>query len=197
MKTKTEIRQYMKELKNQLSKQEIQDRSKRIASIFLAQPFYQQAENIFLYVSYNQEVDTKKLIQLILRDGKHVAVPKVVDDHMEFHEITNLDQLTVGAFGILEPSINCPINRNASWESKKNLMIVPGLAFDKSGSRIGYGGGYYDRYIHNYPEQIGLKIALAYDFQVFEHIDIESFDEKIDGVITDKDYIGITVCEPQ
>ncbi len=104
---------------------------------------------------------------------------------MEFHEITSLEQLSEGAFGILEPIVNNPVSENPEWNSS-NLMIVPGLVFDKTGNRIGYGGGYYDRYIHKYSDRIGLKIAFAYDFQVFEHVDIESFDEKIDGIITDE-----------
>lgn len=184
MKGKKEIRSYIKELKKNLSEDEIRVRSNRIAEKFYAQPYYNQSKNIYLYVSYNQEVDTVGIIKHILEDKKRVAVPKVIDDTMEFHEITNLEQLSEGAFGILEPVVNKPVSENPEWASS-NLMIVPGLAFDKSGNRIGYGGGYYDRYIHKYPDRIGLKIAFAYDFQVLEHIEIESFDEKIDGIITD------------
>jgi 5-formyltetrahydrofolate cyclo-ligase len=185
MNGKKEIRSYIKELKKNLSDEEIRVRSNRIAEKFYAQSYYNQSEKIYLYVSYNQEVDTIGIIKHILEDNKRVAVPKVIDNTMEFHEITNLEQLSEGAFGILEPTMNEPVSENPEWASS-NLMIVPGLAFDKSGSRIGYGGGYYDRYIHKYPDRIGLKIAFAYDFQVFEHIEIESFDEKIDGIITDK-----------
>ncbi|WP_455718910.1 5-formyltetrahydrofolate cyclo-ligase [Anaerosporobacter sp.] len=185
MKGKHEIRRYIKELKKNLSEDEIEVRSKRIADKFFAQPYYKQANNIYLYVSYNQEVNTIGIIKHILEDKKRVAVPKVIDDTMEFHEITSLEQLSEGAFGILEPIVNNPVSENPEWNSS-NLMIVPGLVFDKTGNRIGYGGGYYDRYIHKYSDRIGLKIAFAYDFQVFEHVDIESFDEKIDGIITDE-----------
>lgn len=183
---KTEIRKYIKEMKKNLSKEEIRIRSNRIAKKLYAKPFYKQAECIYLYVSYNQEIDTVEIIKRILEDKKRVAVPKVADKNMEFHEITSLDQLSEGAFGILEPTVNKPVSDNPEWASS-NLMIIPGLAFDKNGNRIGYGGGYYDRYLHKYPDRIGLKIALAYDFQVLEYIDTESYDEKIDGIITDKD----------
>lgn len=186
MTNKTEIRKYIKEMKKNLTEEEIRLRSNRIAKKLFSQPFYDQAECIYLYVSYNQEIDTVGIIEHILEDKKRVAVPKVVDKNMEFHEITSLDQLSEGAFGIQEPTVNKPVSEDSEWASS-NLMIIPGLAFDKNGSRIGYGGGYYDRYLHKYHDRIGLKIALAYDFQVLEHIDIESYDEKIDGIITDED----------
>ncbi len=186
MTNKTEIRKYIKEMKKNLTEEEIRLRSNRIAKKLFSQPFYEQAECIYLYVSYNQEIDTLGIIEHILEDMKRVAVPKVVDKNMEFHEITSLNQLSEGAFGIKEPTVNKPVSEDPEWASS-NLMIIPGLAFDKNGSRIGYGGGYYDRYLHKYHDRIGLKIALAYDFQVLEHIDIESYDEKIDGIITDED----------
>lgn len=186
MTNKTEIRKYIKEMKKNLTGEEIRLRSNRIAKKLFESPFYKQSECIYLYVSYNQEVDTVGIIKYILEDKKRVAVPKVVDKNMEFHEITSLDQLSEGAFGIQEPTVNKLVSEDPEWASS-NLMIIPGLAFDKNGSRIGHGGGYYDRYLHKYPDKIGSKIALAYDFQVLEHIDIESYDEKIDGIITDED----------
>ncbi|WP_310605438.1 5-formyltetrahydrofolate cyclo-ligase [Anaerosporobacter sp.] len=186
MESKAQIRKQIKELKKNLSKEEIQIRSNQIAERFFSQPFYKQAENIYLYVSYNQEVNTLGMIPRILEDKKRVAVPKIIDGTMDFYEITSLNQLSEGEFGILEPVTCEPVSESEVWNSSSNLMIVPGLAFDKDGGRIGYGGGYYDCYIHKNSERIGLKIAFAYDFQVLEHIEIESFDEKIDGIITDK-----------
>lgn len=186
MTNKTEIRKYIKEMKKNLTREEIRLRSNRIAKTLYEKPFYKQAEYIYLYVSYNQEVDTVEIIKHILDDKKRVAVPKIIDKNMDFYEITSLDQLSEGAFGIQEPIGNKPVSEDPEWASS-NLMIIPGLAFDKNGGRIGYGGGYYDRYLHKHPKRIGLKIALAYDFQVLEHIEIESFDEKIDGIITDLD----------
>lgn len=184
MKNKSEIRTYIKNLKKQLSTEDVNVRSEKIAENFFSQPFYKDAKNIYLYVSYNQEVNTKLIISQILKDKKRVAVPKVVDDNMVFHEITSLEQLSIGAFGILEPNIICPVEPNPLW-NEHNIMVLPGLAFDKNGARVGYGGGYYDRYIEKYRERIDMKVALAYDFQVFEHIEVESFDEKIDKIITE------------
>lgn len=186
MMNKTEIRKYIKELKKNLTDEEIRLRSNQIAKKLFEKPFYKQAECIYLYVSYNQEIDTIGIIKHILEDKKRVAVPKIIDKNMEFHEITSLDQLSEGAFGIQEPTVNKPVSEDPEW-AYSNLMIIPGLAFDRNGSRIGYGGGYYDRYLHKYPDRIGLKVALAYDFQVLEHIEIESYDEKIDDIITDRD----------
>lgn len=190
MKDKVEIRNYIKQLKKNLTMDEVRERSHHIAVNFFSQQCYKDAENIYLYVSYNQEVDTKFMINKVLKDGKRVAVPRVIDEVMEFHEITNLNQLSVGAFGILEPNVENLVSNDPVWKTK-NIMIVPGLAFDKQGGRIGYGGGYYDRYIQKYRDQIQLKLALAYDFQVFEHIETESFDENIDGIITDKIGYGV------
>lgn len=184
MKNKSEIRTYIKNLKKQLSTEEVNARSEKIAKNFFLQPFYKDAKNIYLYVSYNQEVNTKIIISQMLKDKKRVAVPKIVDGDMVFHEITSLQQLSVGAFGILEPNVVSPVEKNPLW-NEHTIMVLPGLAFDKNGGRVGYGGGYYDRYLEKNRERITMKIALAYDFQVFEHIEVESFDEKIDTIITE------------
>jgi 5-formyltetrahydrofolate cyclo-ligase len=93
--------------------------------------------------------------------------------------------LIISSKGISEPLPE----RRVVYEGA--LMILPGLAFDKSGARIGYGGGFYDRFLEKYPESASCKISLAYDFQVYDQLEIEDFDERVDGIITEKRIIQI------
>lgn len=179
---KDEIRKRMKLYKSQLSRDEIAQKSERITQQLYAKTYYNDATHIYLYVSYNQEVETRHIITESLRRGKHIAVPKVINNQMEFHEISDLQQLSQGAYGILEPMYHNPVYELKGWK-QKNLMVLPGLAFDYSGARVGYGGGFYDHYIERFREYIGLKIALAYDFQVMDSINIEEFDEKVDEIL--------------
>ena len=149
-----------------------------------------QTEWLYVYVSYRTEVDTLRFIKFFLKENdlqkkecqKHIAVPKVNGNDMEFYEITSIDDLEEGYYGIPEPVGGQPVN------VKDIVMIMPGLAFDTSFNRIGYGGGYYDRYLKRNEENNIVKIALAYDFQVLkdEITDIEEYDIRPDIIITDK-----------
>lgn len=179
---KGELRALIKLKKKELTREEIIKRSQRVAQQLYAQSYFKNAANVYLYASYNQEVITYEIINHCLKENKYVAVPKVIGDMMEFHEISSIRQLKPGAYGILEPSINNPVYKKKRWK-RKNLMILPGLVFDKSGARIGYGGGFYDRYIDNHPNRVGLKVAFAYDFQVMDSIVMETFDKRVDKII--------------
>ena len=130
------------------------------------------------YVSYNQELATLDFIKYLLQEKKRVAVPKIIGTEMEFCLIHSFSDLKPGAYGILEPE-----NTEILKESEA-LIIMPGLAFDQEKNRIGYGGGYYDKYLKKHKEYY--KIALAYDFQIFESIETEDFDIKPDIIVTDK-----------
>lgn len=148
-----------------------------IAEKLFIHPAYAGCRRLFSYVSFRREVDTYEIMRRALADGKMVAAPRVSGKEMDFHEISCLEELKKGAYGIPEPAggkLVCP--------AKGDLILLPGAAFDRRGRRIGYGGGYYDRYLEKYPE--GCRIGLAYSFQVLTHLPAEEYDLPADEVLT-------------
>ena len=165
--------------KRALSSAEIESRSTALAAKLYESPQYKRAESLYAYLSFNQEVRTEPIIRRAWADGKRVAVPKVVGDEMVFIWIDSFDNLAPqGAFHILEPIENGPVADDGTA-----LILMPGLAFDPEGHRVGYGGGFYDRYLEAQPNHP--LVALCYDFQLYDHLDVDDFDVPVDVVITD------------
>lgn len=174
--------------RNQLSVNECAKRSEQITYHLLNTDAYQRAEYLLIYMHYQNEVMTDLIITNALNIGKHVFVPRVSGKDMEFYKIHSFEDCRCGFHGILEPSETCVSFSEfctiASPSKMNTLMVLPGLAFDSSGHRLGYGGGYYDRYL----SQTGIectKIAVAYSFQVIDKVPHEQHDILIDYVITD------------
>ena len=144
---------------------------------------YKKSDNIFVYINYKDEINTKKFINKALEEGKKIYVPKIYRDTrtMKAIFINSLDNLEKNSMGILEPKDDTLVIDKKDID----LIIVPGAVFDKSFNRIGYGGGYYDRYLEEIREKDN-KIALAYDFQIIDEIEAEDHDIKMDYIITDK-----------
>jgi len=178
---KESIRREIKQKKESLNPQEIKQMSEKIKNDLLALPVYKNAETIFCYVSFNQEVRTSDIIAQALLDRKKVYVPKIEHGNMKFIEIMSLSDLAPGFFGILEPE-----SKEEIIPGLNNLVIVPGLGFDKAGRRIGYGKGFYDRYFNLYGEDRFIKVALAYDFQVYENIPEFPGDVNMNMILTEK-----------
>ena len=147
--------------------------------------WYSEAEVLLLYVSFRSEADTKELLRKALAEGKTVAVPKVDGKNMEFFRVTSMEQLEAGYQGILEPDESCErlAEEFLLQESKKALLFVPGCAFDTAGGRMGYGGGFYDRFMERYPDV--LRVALAYDIQVVQSVPTEAHDMPVDFIVTE------------
>lgn len=178
---KKDIRKQIKEEKLKLSLSEIEINSDIIINKLLARQEYNNSNIIFVYVSYNQEVITKKLIEQAL-EHKKVAVPKIANNQMDFYYIKSLNDLENGIMGILEPTNTSEANKAVPEDS--DLFVVPGLGFDKNKNRIGYGKGYYDKYFHRHNKIKFHKIALAFDFQLLEQIPSDDFDVKLDRILT-------------
>lgn len=151
--------------------------------------FYKNAKFIFAYVSFKSEVDTLGFIEYALGDNKIVCVPKIESKEkgIEFFEINSLAHLKAGYYGILEPTANCP----SANLKEIDLMLIPGLAFDILGGRLGYGAGYYDRFLYQTKLNFN-KVGIAYDFQVIDKVPMDEHDVRIDGIITTKDIIYAT-----
>lgn len=174
---KKALRQKIKEQKRAMTEEKIVAASNRLAEQFFATEQYKQAKTIYGYLPYNQEVRTTAMLQKALIDGKKIAVPKVYGDQMRFIYLDDLSKVEKGYCGIPEPIADAPVA-----DDPTALVLMPGLAFDPQGHRIGYGGGFYDKFLMAEPTHP--TIALCYDFQMFPQLDTEEFDIPVDCVIS-------------
>ena len=173
---KKELRKAIREKKRAMSAEEIEQKSQALTEAFLRSAAYQSAKTIYGYLPYNQEVRTVPMLEQALRDGKRVAVPKCYGDEMRFIYMVDLSAVEKGYAGIPEPIADEPVA-----DDESALVLMPGMAFDPQGHRIGYGGGFYDKFLAKEPDHPTL--ALCYDFQVLPHLDTEEFDIPVDTVI--------------
>lgn len=165
----------------------------RMRDCLLSASFYEEAQDIYCYASFRDEADTCGIIEESLRRGKRVAVPKVTGKReMEFFFIDSMCRLHPGTWSIPEPGEGCV---KAPRPGKHALVIVPGAAFDRSGRRIGYGGGYYDTYLEGNRE---CRIAaLAFDVQCMAHVPSEEHDVRMEYIITEKELIVCSQDYPE
>ncbi|MDD3222257.1 MAG: 5-formyltetrahydrofolate cyclo-ligase [Clostridia bacterium] len=179
---KKQLRKQMSALRNQLTPEAVQDKSREIFHRLTELRVYKEAEVIYSYGSFRSEVFTWDFNRKVLEDGKTLLLPKVISrEDMVFYKVENMKDLTEGTMGIMEPGEKC---RPVSDRNSDGLMILPGLAFDKKGGRLGYGGGYYDRY--RLTHQIsGGNVAVAFDCQVIECVPGDEWDIKVDSIVTE------------
>lgn len=173
---KSALRKMIREKKKAMTEQQILDASQKLAQLFFASAYYQNARSVYGYLPYNQEVRTVPILQQALRDGKRVAVPKVYGEQMRFIWMDDLSQVSSGYAGIPEPVADDPVA-----DDPTALVLMPGLAFDPQGHRIGYGGGFYDRFLASEPNHPTL--ALCYVFQMMQKLETEEFDKNVDCVL--------------
>lgn len=179
---KKSIREQVRAIRDNMTTSEMFSKSNQIFEQLIVQSQYRKADKIFTYVSCNNEVDTIMLIDYSLSIEKRVFVPKVVKNDMLFYEISDISELSPGYRGIFEPSTH---GKDPDY-SKTGLICMPGIAFDKNRNRIGYGGGFFDRYLQG--ENNLYKVALAYDYQVFDNIPSEETDIRPDMIITETEW---------
>ena len=173
---KTELRREIRARKRTMTEAEIEERSARLARLFFASGAYQNAKTIYGYLPYNQEVRTVPMLERALKDGKKVAVPKVYGEEMKFLYLDDLNAVAKGYAGIPEPIADEPVAQDETA-----LVLMPGLAFDPQGHRIGYGGGFYDKFLAAEPNHPTL--ALCYEFQMLPKLDVEDHDIPVDTVL--------------
>ena len=173
---KTELRREIRARKRAMTEVEIEERSARLAQLFFASRAYQNAKTIYGYLPYNQEVRTVPMLERALKDGKKVAVPKVYGEEMKFLYLDDLTAVAKGYAGIPEPIADEPVAHDETA-----LVLMPGLAFDPQGHRIGYGGGFYDKFLAAEPNHPTL--ALCYEFQMLPKLDVEDHDIPVDMVL--------------
>lgn len=181
---KKELRRRYKAVRGTGDSSEQQMADRRILQRFMALPQYRTAPLVLTYVSSGGEVDTLQLIVRALADGKSVACPRCskADRTMTFHRITALDQLAVGAYDIYEPAPDAPTVQPE--ELAESICAVPGLSFDAAGGRLGYGGGYYDRFLTQYSgTSVGLCRAECFSEAALPQ---DSYDVRVSCVLTDQ-----------
>ena len=173
---KKELRRAIRERKRAMTEEEIVSRSARLGELFAQSEAYRNAATIYGYLPYNQEVRTVPMLEQAIRDGKKVAVPKVYGDTMKFIYLEDLSQVAKGYAGIPEPIADEPVAHDETA-----LVLMPGLAFDPQGHRIGYGGGFYDKFLAAEPSHPTL--ALCYEFQMLPQLDTEEHDIPVNTVL--------------
>ncbi|MDP4085224.1 MAG: 5-formyltetrahydrofolate cyclo-ligase [Bacillota bacterium] len=180
MENKKVIRGQMKDTLSKLSKDQYKDNSKRIANQLYEDTAWKEAKTIGITISKPPEVATQQIIKKAWEQGKKVAVPKCYpkEKKMVFRQITEFSQLESVFYGLIEPKEE----QTAVVEPEQiDLMMVPGLAYTLDGYRVGFGGGYYDRYLKNFH---GNTLSLAFDCQIISYLDAESHDIPVSKIIT-------------
>lgn len=169
------LRETYLEIRKNTNKKERQDYDNEILKKIIDLQEYKNCKLVLTYVSLKDEVDTIKLIEYSLKIGKQVAVPKCEGEIIKFYYIKSLEELKNGSFDILEPE---SIDEVTNFEN--SICIVPGICFDKNCNRVGYGKGYYDRFLSDYK---GLKIGVTYKECICDEINIDRYDIKMDEII--------------
>jgi 5-formyltetrahydrofolate cyclo-ligase len=179
---KKELRKRIQNKRNSLPIWDRKKRSKIIAEKFFGTAYYNNSNNILIFYPFRSEIDVTIIIRQALKNKKNIILPRIHDQELKLFYVDNLKkQLERGAYGIMEPIIG--LCRPAKI-SDIDLVVVPGISFDKNLNRLGYGGGYYDKLLLHIPEGVK-KIALCFDIQVVDSIPVSEHDIKVDILITD------------
>lgn len=177
--TKEVIRSRIRTCRKEMSVETWQEHSHRICQRILQSPAYDQAQVIYAYLAKHGEVLLDEVIREAIASGKQVAVPKVMGKEMKFYRLRDLADVEPGCMGIREPLSREEISFP---QEPVGLMLLPAVAVDLQGHRVGYGGGYYDRYLEQEPGWI--KVAAVFEFQVYEQVPTEVLDVPLDGIVT-------------
>ena len=168
MEAKGNIRKEVFARRRAATQEEIQEKSRMIYEKITALPEFLDADCFFAYMDFKKEVMTRDLIEKALEMGKTVAVPRVEGDDMVYYEIKDFSTLKSGYFGIMEPDGGKVCTR------EEGFLLVPGVAFDSARHRVGYGKGFYDRYLSRHTQHA--TVAMALDFQIVETVPSDVYD---------------------
>lgn len=172
---KQALRNRIRQEKRAMAPEDIVRRSELLCRMAAQSEAYRSAKTIYGYLPFNQEVQTLPLLRQALADGKQVALPKCYSKDMRFILIQDLSRIQVSPFGAPEPEDDFPLASDPAA-----LVLVPGLAFDPEGHRMGYGGGFYDRFLSEEPNHP--TISLCYDFQMLPCLKTEPHDISVDTI---------------
>ncbi len=181
---KSKIREEMKARRKALTKTEVLEKSQSAQKIFLGSKIYRDAKVVMLYIPIGNEINTLKIIKSAFSDGKTVLVPVTDSKTFEItaHKITNNSEFEMGVFSLTEPKVKAPFDK-----SDIDVVLVPGVAFSKSGKRIGFGKGCYDKFLKDIKST---KVGFCYDFQLTDEIVADGFDIEMDCLVTENEFIN-------
>ncbi|MBQ8558881.1 MAG: 5-formyltetrahydrofolate cyclo-ligase [Tyzzerella sp.] len=179
MESKKDIRKRVLTKRSNIEEKEWEEKSRRIYEKVVTHPFFLNAEEIYCYVDYKREVSTQKILETAWKLKKKAAVPKITGEDMEFFYIHNFAGLESGYCQILEPT------SKELAQGKNVLVVMPGAVFDRNRNRIGYGKGFYDRYLEKHPSYH--TMALAFELQMIDSIPADVHDIRPEVIITEED----------
>ena len=180
--TKASLRQQLMSQRRCLSVDSYCQQSQQVKNIVSGKQCFLEAQTIALYSPICGEVDILNIFEDAKKRGKSICFPRVVSSDLQFSEVSSLEDLVPGAFGVLEPAHHLP-----SLVDSIDLMFVPGVGFDLQGNRLGYGKGFYDRWLAaNRPKT---TIGLAFDFQVLACLPTETHDQRMNFIATETRFI--------
>lgn len=178
---KKTLRKSMKSKRDELSSKDIHNLSDKVISRILDSDEYNKSENIFAFVSFGSEVFTHNFIKSSILNNKNIYIPYIKNNEMYAVKLKDFNDLELGYYDIL----SLPENKIEIVDKKIiDLILVPGLIFDKNFYRIGYGGGYYDKFMND-KDLNAYKIGICFDFQVVETVEPQSHDIPVDKIITE------------
>lgn len=197
---KRELRRKMLNIRGNLNEEKRRIWSRQIVDHLIEWPHYREARMIAAYVPFREEADIRPWIEQAVHDGKQVVIPRVHPhaNEMDFYRFEGWDKLVSGSYGIMEPD---PQQAKSADARQLDMVLVPGVAFDHLGGRLGYGGGYYDRFFarllrevqHDRSERQGpglpVRVGIAYSVQMVDHIPMEPFDVPMTYIVTEQ---GVT-----
>ncbi|GFR34985.1 5-formyltetrahydrofolate cyclo-ligase [Thermobrachium celere] len=182
---KSELRSKLIEVRKKLSKEDVEARSRKVVENILNWDVFNRCSVVMLYSSYRNEVDLDYIADELIRINKTVVYPKSIKETYDIvpYKVDSKSQLIKGAYGILEPISTEKIDKNLI-----DIILVPGVAFDKMGYRLGYGAGYYDRFLKDYK---GIKAGVCYDFQIVEDVYRDDHDVKMDYLVCEREILKL------
>lgn len=181
MDTKKEIRRRIRTLRDQMKLEDVCKKSEQITEKVFNTNEFKQSQLVLVYADFRNEVQTHFIAEKAWEKGKKVAFPKVNGKEMDFYIVSEWSQLAPGAMNILEPISSC---EKISSFTEDTLLIMPGVAYDRALNRVGYGGGYYDRFLNKHP--LLHVIAIGYELQICNCLPVEATDIKPHMLITEK-----------
>lgn len=180
MERRPNVRKVHLELRDKMSKEEVEDKSFTICKRLLSSDWYQDADVIYLFYPLGNEVSLLPFFMQAKKEKKTLGFPRVHGNEMDFYQVEELSELEEGHFHVMEPKQGCKLLEDAS-----PVVLVPGLVFDEKGNRYGYGKGFYDRYFSKYPS-IEKRYAVAFEHQMETELEVLATDVPMARIYTEK-----------
>lgn len=170
--------------RNSITQEEVMEKGGMIQRRMIDLPVYRESKTIGLYANFNNEVPTSTIFEEALKDGKKVLFPciKKEEKRLIFLPVQGSDELELGPYGIMSPTCK---EGDSDFIGEAGLLLIPGVAYDLKGGRLGYGGGFYDRTLHKLAKPPFI-VALAYEFQILGEIPMHPHDVRVNAIITEE-----------